>query len=119
MSLRFTSIARLDLRYLNSPITTQVTNARTPRHNPTIKLVLELGSFFPITAKKKRNIKSLLCSTFSLTFCLTRLRLVSQKEATKQARKQERKEGWKDGRMKGRMEVRMEGRKERRNVGSE
>ena len=69
MSLRFTSLAGLDLRYRNSPITTQVTNTRTPRHNPTIKLVLELGTLFPVMAKKKKhNIKSLLCSTFSLTF---------------------------------------------------
>ena len=124
MSLRFTSLPRLDLRYRNSPITTQVTKARTPRHNPTIKLVLELGSLSPVTArkKKKKKKKKTRDKTSTLQYILTHILFNSAEvgfskvsnQASRKARKKGRMERWKNERKDGRKEVEKEGTKERR-----
>ena len=112
MSLRFTFLARLDLRYRNSPITTQVTNARTPRHNPTIKVVLELGSLFRVTAREKKKDKM-----STLQYIFTHILFNSAEvgfskvtnQTSKKARKKGRMERWKNERK----DERKEGRKER------
>ena len=121
MSLRFTSLPRLDLRYLNSPITTQVTNERTPRHNPTIKLVLELRSLFLITAKKKTSDKKSTLQYIFTHILFNSAEVGFSKESnqeSKKARKKGRMERWKnerkDGSKEGRKEVEKEGTKERR-----